>query len=754
MAKNYLEHEIKVKYIDGVLKKSADWQWFITHIEETYDICEIDSMEGFWLQYRNTSEIYTYFIKILESSVRGIKFKNPIVEELFVIAQYFMGKLSLEGAVDLVVSKNAKIFLLFIWITKLENQTNSTEYIIDTRLFLKHNIFKIINIELLKLEEEGVVKYLKMIDIDGFEQVEKCLLDNIQEVDYPANIEVFKQNRSKIISANVFNHTMIELSSDISWEEEYILNMLKVSIKDHKIIPLSELNGMSNPDTSLWTEEVIQELQEFFHDEVTDFVIETIAYVTYRKEMSEKVMLEHVRLMLEIIVSANEEINKLRCSSFEIISYLFNDKTINRISREVMYIEMIQEFQKIEKPQNIGVLQKSKIPLSREQKEALKQFYDEQYKIIDQVSDSSGLINYFENKNAVRTITTNYFKKVSSKFNEFINLDDGVMLLASLFYMYMCFLLRLKNESASIDKQLLNFEMIRIQNLWEKDYYYRCTGALHLFENKFEIPKETVADYNESVLNNILLIAEYCVISKEADLIESMKSISENPLAHLVTNIHLSEVFPIQELKKENYDRHEIDATLQEIVQNIIEVNSYKFINYVETATYVKEIHRSSIDKTIFFIGMFHEEKKLYEELQNKITGYPLQIYSEDLILGHVTQLFPILEKQIRKLATLLNIFPYKESENEFMLCKDPTSILREILLEVYKDLGNYENVGDVLFVYNFMYNSNSLNIRNECIHGRKYTQGSELQFAFKVTLCALAIIIKRIEIIKENTDD
>ncbi|EAF3123980.1 hypothetical protein CSI55_15265, partial [Listeria monocytogenes] len=263
-----------------------------------------------------------------------------------------------------------------------------------------HNIFKIINIELLKLEEEGVVKYLKMIDIDGFEQVEKCLLDNIQEVDYPANIEVFKQNRSKIISANVFNHTMIELSSDISWEEEYILNMLKVSIKDHKIIPLSELNGMSNPDTSLWTEEVIQELQEFFHDEVTDFVIETIAYVTYRKEMSEKVMLEHVRLMLEIIVSANEEINKLRCSSFEIISYLFNDKKINRISREVMYIEMIQEFQKIEKPQNIGVLQKSKIPLSREQKEALKQFYDEQYKIIDQVSDSSGLINYFENKNA------------------------------------------------------------------------------------------------------------------------------------------------------------------------------------------------------------------------------------------------------------------------------------------------------------------------------------------------------------------
>lgn len=751
MAKNYLEHEIKVKYIDGVLRQSTDWQWFITHIEETYDICEIDSMESFWLQYRNTYEIYTYFIKILETDIRAVSFKNPIVEEVFTIAQFFMGKLLLEVAVDLVKSANAKIFLLFIWITKLENLSNSTDYILDTRLFLKHNIFKIINVESIIIEEERVSEYLKMIDIDGFEQVEKCLFDNIKEVAYPASIEIFKQNRNKIISANVFSHTAIDSPGNVSWEEEYILNMLKISIRDHKIIPISEFNGISNPDTSLWTEDIIRELQEFFHDDITDFVLETIAYVIYGKEMSEIVMLEHVRLMLGAIVSEKEEINRLRCSSFEIISYLFEDKKINRISREVMYIEMIREFQKIKEPKSMSVLQKNKIPLSREQKEVLKQFYDEQYKIIDQVSESSGLMNYFENKNAVRTITTDYFKKVSSKFNEFIAHDDGVML-ASLFYLYMCFLLRLKNGNATVDKQLLNFEMIRIQALWEKDHYYRCTDALHLFENKFEIPKEIVENYNENILNNILSIAGYCVITKETDLIESMKSISENPLAHMVTKIHFSEVFPIQELKNKNYDRHEIDATLQEIVQNIIKVNGYKFINYVETETYVKEIHQNSIDKTILFIGMFHEEKKLYEEIQSKITEYTLQTYSEDLILGHVTQLFPILEKQIRKLATMLNIFPYKESENEFMLCKDPSSILREILLEVYGELRSYENVEDILFVYNFMYNSNSLNIRNECIHGRKYTQGSELQFAFKVTLCALAIVIKRIEIIKAST--
>ena len=27
--KNYLEHETEVKYVDGILAKSQDWQWLI-----------------------------------------------------------------------------------------------------------------------------------------------------------------------------------------------------------------------------------------------------------------------------------------------------------------------------------------------------------------------------------------------------------------------------------------------------------------------------------------------------------------------------------------------------------------------------------------------------------------------------------------------------------------------------------------------------------------------------------------------------
>ena len=80
--------------------------------------------------------------------------------------------------------------------------------------------------------------------------------------------------------------------------------------------------------------------------------------------------------------------------------------------------------------------------------------------------------------------------------------------------------------------------------------------------------------------------------------------------------------------------------------------------------------------------------------------------------------------------------------------------MLRELLQEIYSELKGFENVPDLLFVYNFMYNSNSLNIRNECMHGRDYLSGERLKFAFKMTLLAIYMVIFRIKIIEEHQED
>ena len=85
------------------------------------------------------------------------------------------------------------------------------------------------------------------------------------------------------------------------------------------------------------------------------------------------------------------------------------------------------------------------------------------------------------------------------------------------------------------------------------------------------------------------------------------------------------------------------------------------------------------------------------------------------------------------------------------MKFKVSNSILEEILNDIYEELGSFEVADDIFFVLNYMYNSNSCNIRNECIHGRKYLQGEPFEFAFKLTLICIYLIINRIKIIENN---
>ena len=184
---------------------------------------------------------------------------------------------------------------------------------------------------------------------------------------------------------------------------------------------------------------------------------------------------------------------------------------------------------------------------------------------------------------------------------------------------------------------------------------------------------------------------------------------------------------------------------------NYYNSKNIKLLNVLETNIYVRAIHEKYIENAIVNTGTFYKDKELYNIISSKQLKYKIIPYTEDITLAHITQLFPMIEFQIRELGKLLNIVPFKLSEKEFMKFKDPSSILREILLDVYRQLGSYENVSDLLFVYHFLYNGNSLNIRNECIHGRKYTKRNDLKFAFKIVLFSLYMIVNRIEIINEN---
>lgn len=196
-----------------------------------------------------------------------------------------------------------------------------------------------------------------------------------------------------------------------------------------------------------------------------------------------------------------------------------------------------------------------------------------------------------------------------------------------------------------------------------------------------------------------------------------------------------------------------MDNLLKQLVERIKSEKAYKFLNDMETDKHIRAIHaRQNLYANILAETLVQEEK-LYNKIADK-SEYVLISYDENLTLAHITQLFPILEKVIRKLAITTGYIPFKENCSEFMKYKDSSSILREIISDIFSISKSFESVPDLYMAYNFMYNGNSLNIRNECIHGRRYLSGKSLKLGFRITLIIINMLYQRLEIIEANENN
>jgi hypothetical protein len=316
----------------------------------------------------------------------------------------------------------------------------------------------------------------------------------------------------------------------------------------------------------------------------------------------------------------------------------------------------------------------------------------------------------------------------------------------------MLFLIDVNQTNQNVDRRIVKRDMIGLQEYWQNNVYEEQCKNLQEFQFSTTVASKDVDMFNNIVLANPILVAKKCLISSTDDMVETMKSMSEHAIVYMFKKMVLSPIYPLEGAEV-NFDNHDIDTLLKTQVEEIKEKYGYKFLNRLDTEIYVSGIHERYREFAAVTIPMFKEEKKLYDLIE-EILDTKLMPFGEQIQLGHLTQLFPLLEIQIRKLGKMFGIVPFKEKASEFMKFKDPSSVLKELLEDIYKELGSFENAPDLLFVYHFMYNGNSLNIRNECIHGRNYLQGGQLRYAFKVTLLSLYMILFRIKVIEDNMDD
>ena len=746
MKKNYIEHEVKVKLMDSILNNEKDYQWFLEYLEINFDNDDVDSWESFEGRYIYISSVYHYFTKIQKIESGELKTDIAFLQDIILISRFDVDLLTWSQLSIEVQTNFGKILAIALYITKLMNLNNQLDDKVNFGIFSIKNFWQAYNLDEVIERKELIYAYLDSISIKDFDRKRAIISSNLNREDILCSKQFLTVLNTLAFNSTTFSYKYYESEYQITtWQERVVLGFvmrpLEILLKDEDF-------------NSHFSIEELQKLIEYFHgDGVVRFIIESIIYEKFNLLPSLIVVENHIQLLLNSI-SMKPDFELLNSSSALFLSKMFKARDFKKVSiSNYLQRKFFQAIQDVEEPKKIEKFKILGFPTSKQQNEKLKEYSVNIYKSISNVQNIADLIYYFDSVSLFMYLDNEYFYQICHKFREIVTEKEERQSLetAYMFLMYMKFLYFISdNRSEDLNKNLLIYEIISIQNLWENSYYEQELNNMKEFTYQQNIPDITINKLNDLIKNYPLAIAKQCMFVTEQETIQIMEQASKTPFIYLSNRIMIEPIFP-KESSVIKLDRHEVDKLLKKQVEKIIKNKGYKLYNDLKPNNYLLALHEIYINTVNFIAVLFTNTEEIYNYLNN-CSRFDFIDFDKDIKLAHVTQLFPLLEEKIRELARLSGYNPFKMKKTEFMNYRDPSSILREIITEVFSLTDSFENIPDLLFVYHFMYNSNSLNIRNECVHGRDFLSSGRLILAFKISMLSIIMIEYRIKIIKENS--
>ena len=747
--KNYYEHETKVKFSDGLLGLSKDWQWFIDQTETDFQgfTANTTTWVEFLNSYHDISDVYAHLVSIHNIGDINITINKPWLKIVNSLALFFCEKASFHELWDSFTDEFSKLLLIVIYVTKILNYKNTGNYIFSIGVFQLNNYFQLNNLDDLKEKKEDLIERLNSLSYSDKRTWIDCFENNLNEVIVPANLSLLETHRNEIVAADAFNYRRINHPNNISWEEQYIFDMLNTKVDDGKLRPAIIFSDRTTPDMSLWTEDVLNSLIDYFNCDISSFVIETVRYYLYNHIPSEQTIAKHFELIIEHLKTVNDDTPwyKIECSSLLTITALINGKMVSDSIKKRYMRDFVAEVGKLSSPKIISHLKNIGCTTTKEQTKLLKDYNDSLASGWTSIKKSTDFWEYCRNEFVIQGQTTEVLESVVDVFQKLIDEEESVAL-ASLFHEFLIFLLK-QLQNPNVEKRIVKQLLIGMQRAWQGIYYEKCLGKMHSIKTPLEIKKETVDISNALAVNKPSTYVRSIISLTEDRLVEKISLHSELVFSSLFTSLIISKSFPYERLR--NVERHDTDQAFLSIIENILETKSYKFLNQMKPMNMLNAIYDDMIQSVLLSISLFSDEKALYEKLKTELFEYKLIDLNDEIYLAHVTQLFPILENKIREYGSYLSIVPFKEKPDEYIHQKDPSSVLQDIILEIYKETSSLENIPDLFFVYQCMYNDNFLNVRNECAHGNAFIFGGELLNGFKLTMICLNVILEKLNYVK-----
>lgn len=167
---NYFDHEENVKFVDGILEYSQEWQWLFDYIDKRYVFEEPKSWHEFVDNSYSIRELIVRFEKIRNVCAKEWIINNSIIKEGWELAKFYNGRIDIVTCQKSINSLTGKLMLLVLWITKLLNIDNGTDYDFNIGMLQEKNYFQLVNIDEIIKNLDEINEFIDNISITGIDQ--------------------------------------------------------------------------------------------------------------------------------------------------------------------------------------------------------------------------------------------------------------------------------------------------------------------------------------------------------------------------------------------------------------------------------------------------------------------------------------------------------------------------------------------------------------------------------------------------------
>lgn len=740
--KNYLEHSDLVKYAEGILRGSQDWQWFIDLIEQ-----EIEFDENTYSSFESVihsihGDIFARLVRINKICNKKLKINNEIVKIYYIASEIYNGN---EISYEKIASTNfGSILLLGVLLAKTLN--NSSVY--DYSLLFYSNMFKYHDLSKLDIFQLEINNLLDAIGYSDFDKYKKTLQDNVNGYERKYHLGELDILKKIIISNKSFDYNHVNSNIDNnSIEVKMILDMVSVSFdSDKHIHPFASGRGFKTPNYDEWTRTVFKELQRYFVNDLTPrFVYETINYIMYNEKPSKEVIDLHIQLLIANCEKVDDDRVSYNSPSLKLLGFLKKNNLLDANHKKLLFPILSKIQNSIKDLNDLFIFYDSNMLVVK--KEVIDNHYIEKLSKVVNIGSIREFELLIHDDRILRFLDNKIMENISNCFWKNVSMEKNGVLIASAFLEYKDFIIKLVTKDfVKIDKSYLNIELWNIEYLWKNKYYSYVLTTLTTFRQEVELPKEVIERKKEIILNNTYLHCYKTLAMDEKDICDICISSSENVMQSLCNNIIIEENGPKHSIRKIDAEyiaiKHWIDYQ-----NKFIDKYSYKFLNDMRNTNesyYNVSIFddiNQRISEMVFDCSLCSNE--LFDNVQQRIKEVRLVKPDKDYMIAHYSQLFPLIEKYLRNYFLKIGITIYKDGGN----FRDISELLSdEIIDELYKQTQDFNAVLDFLFIYYCLFCKEGLNYRNVTMHGFSLISNSYNAKVYFISLISLKMILDRLD--------